>query len=79
MDPKQHKQSLKALARAAAIIGSYNQIAVKLGISNAAVSGWATGKKHMSLDNAMKIQKLTNGLVTVHDLRPDISDVMNKV
>jgi len=58
----------KALKRAIKIIGNENALADLLKISRQAVNKW----DRAPAGKAYAIQKLTDGKVTCHDLRPDV-------
>lgn len=56
------------------ILGGQAALAESVGVSQAAISKWATGKALISAENAKAIELATNGAVSRHDLRPDIFD-----
>jgi len=47
---------------------SDSELAERLGVSRAAVSGYRTGKTQPDLTNAVKIVKLSEGAVTCEDM-----------
>lgn len=75
---KQKKTSLKAILRAIAIVGSQAELSRELGLSRLAISKWARGITHPSLESAMKIQMLTKGVITGYELRPDFNILNEK-
>jgi DNA-binding transcriptional regulator YdaS (Cro superfamily) len=58
----------KSLERAIAIVGSKRQVAIKLGITAQAVGQW----DRCPVDRCLALERMTKGLVTRYDLRPDI-------
>lgn len=46
--------------------------AKKVGVSQGLVSQWLLGNKRPGWSSAKKIEAATNGIVTCHDVRPDI-------
>jgi len=61
--------NIEALERAFAIVGSQAKLARKLGVSPQAVGKW---KRHLTAERAIQIEHLTDGRVTVADMRPDL-------
>lgn len=64
----------QALDRAIDFSGSAVALARALGVTRAAVEKWKhhTGRLAISTKNALKIEALTAGRVTAHQLRPDL-------
>lgn len=60
--------------RAIAAAGGQSALAKQLGISQAMVSHWLTGRKAITPERAKQIEDATGGLVKRHELRPDIFD-----
>ena len=54
------------------IFGTQKEMAKKLKIKQQSVSDWVTGKKKPSVKNAIQIERLSGGLVTRAEIRPDI-------
>jgi DNA-binding transcriptional regulator YdaS (Cro superfamily) len=48
------------------------ELAKALGVSRQAVSHWRTGRYRVPAEHCRKIETITGGKVTVHDLRPDV-------
>ena len=53
------------------IAGGQEQLAGKVGVSQCAVSKWSHGGR-ISAENARKVEKATDGIVSASDLRPDV-------
>lgn len=51
--------------------GRQTELARNLGVPQAIVSQWASGKRSVPPDQAPSIEKVTRGAVTRRDLRPD--------
>lgn len=76
---KQQKlHSISALNRAAATLGSKRALAVAVGVSHVAVLKWLTGASIITIENAVKIEHVTKGVVTASEIRPDCSGFLNK-
>ena len=58
--------------RAIEYFGGQAALAEKLGLTKMAVTQWK--ERGVPLVRAIEIEKLTNGKITCHDLRPDIFD-----
>ena len=58
--------------KVAVIIGSQSLLAEALGISKGAVNQWKTNGRKIPAEHVLKIESLTNGKVSRHELRPDI-------
>lgn len=59
-----------ALDKACQIVGSQNNLAARLGIRCASISGWRRRGK-VPTDRCLDIERATDGQVTCFDLRPD--------
>lgn len=59
------------LARAIEIFGSQQALADALAIRSPSISGWRQAGR-VPAERCAAIEKLTNGQVTRHDLRPDV-------
>ena len=46
-------------------------LAAHIGVSPVTVSEWCTGKKAVSLERCVPIERFTDGAVTCEELRPD--------
>ena len=73
MDQKQIKQSQQAVEKAIEYFGTQEKLASVLGVSQSTISKWLTNLKQISFKSAYKIDELTNGKITIHDLRPDLN------
>lgn len=56
------------------ILGSQKTLAQKSGVSQPAVSKWASGKSKPSAKNARAIEMATDKKITRLELRPDVFD-----
>jgi DNA-binding transcriptional regulator YdaS (Cro superfamily) len=61
---------VNALARACQLVGGQAQLAQMLGIKRQAIHGWIADGR-VPADRALQIQRITQGQVTVGELRPD--------
>ena len=55
--------------------GNQNTLAQKLGLSQGAVSQWRTDKSKISPENALKIEKITDGKFRAVDLCPRLAEL----
>ena len=62
---------LAALEKSISIFGTQTALAEAIGTSQALVSWWVRSGR-TSAANVIKIEEATDGVVTRHDLRPDI-------
>lgn len=53
------------------ILGNATKLADALGIKSATVSNWKKNKALPSFENAVGIEKVTDGRIKKEDLRPD--------
>lgn len=60
------------LQKAVIIIGTQDKLAKILGVKQPYVWNWIHRDKKVPAEYVIRIEKATNGLVTRHDLRPDI-------
>lgn len=51
---------------------SQSEFARQLGVTQGAVWQWIEGVQRVSAENAKRIEEITGGAVTRHDLRPDL-------
>lgn len=63
---------LKPLEKALEILGGQAQTAKILGIAQQTVSAWVNRHKRVSIKYAIPLEKLTEGKVNRHQLRPDV-------
>ena len=47
-------------------------LATRLGVSKSTVSSWRHGRFRIPAERCRQLESLSDGLVTVHDLRPDV-------
>jgi DNA-binding transcriptional regulator YdaS (Cro superfamily) len=62
---------MEAFARAIKFFGNNTKTALALGVTVQAVCFWRDGEREINPKGCVKIEKLTNGLVTRKDLRPN--------
>lgn len=62
---------IAALDQAIAVVGSQSELADRLGIKCASVSGWRK-RRRVPADRCLAIEAMTGGAVTRYDLRPDV-------
>ena len=63
----------EALERAAAILGSQNNLAQALMVSKGAVSQWKEEARRVPAEHCPAIERLTAGAARCEDLRPDMN------
>ena len=51
---------------------SQSDLARRLGVTQPLISNWMTGKTRISAERCVEIERVTEGLVTRFDLRPDL-------
>ena len=64
---------MNAITRAIEHFGSQEKLAKALGVSQGAVSQYATGQKRPSAEVAIRLEEITQGHFKADDLRPDIN------
>ena len=62
----------EAIRSACDIIGSQARVAAMLGVTPGAVNQWCTGRRDVPLSKAIQLEGVTNGAVTVEQLKPEI-------
>ncbi|MCX7062825.1 MAG: helix-turn-helix domain-containing protein [Gammaproteobacteria bacterium] len=67
--------SSEPLKTAISQLGSMNALAIKLGITKAAVHQWTLEGRRVPAKHCVAIETATEGAVTRHDLRPDVFGV----
>ena len=60
-----------SVKRACKAVGSQRALAIALGIAVAQVNQWVTGRRGVPSKYCQSIVELTEGLVSVQELRPD--------
>lgn len=65
-------QNLGALERAIAIAGGQSALARAMGLRQCHVWSWLKRNKRVPASQVIKLEKAVNGIVTRHDLRPDL-------
>lgn len=60
------------IAKAIALRGSQRRLAVAANCSQQQISYLMTGASGISAEMALKIERATDGVISRHDLRPDI-------
>lgn len=61
---------MSSIKRASEVIGSQRALAAAIGVTSGAVSQWAEGR--VPFEHCIKIERLTGGIVTCEELRPDV-------
>lgn len=57
------------------IVGSQQKLADACGVKQPTVWAWLHGKKKASANNAVRIEKATNGEVRAYQIRPDLPEL----
>lgn len=65
----------KAISSAIEIVGSQQKLAEACGVRQPTVWAWLHGKKKASANNAIRIERATNGEVQAYEVRPDLPDL----
>lgn len=52
--------------------GSQEEFAAELGLAQSTISSYVTGRRKLAPKHCRKIESMTTGQVTCHQLRPDI-------
>ena len=66
----------ESIALAITFAGTQQKLASHIGVSQAAVQKWLSGKCKPSLTSAVRIERFTDGAITAIELRPDLADVL---
>lgn len=75
-----NKKSLnKELYKAFEIYGGLGLFADNMGVSKQTVSAWYHRRYEISLKNAIKIEKMTNGEVKALNILPDMKRMLKQV
>lgn len=61
-----------AFKNACRVVGGQSAMARLLGVSSPTVNQWANGVRPIPSDRCPEIEKVTNGVITCEDLRPDV-------
>lgn len=69
----QTRQIQKAIA---ATGGTQEALAATLGVSQTTISKWLHGKAQPSIGHALKLERITDGLVRAQDLRPEVREYL---
>lgn len=64
---------MKAIDRAAQVVGSQKKLADLLKVTPAAISHWSTGFRSIPAERCPDIERISGGKVRCEDLRPDIN------
>jgi len=62
---------LRAVKRACALVGGQSNLARLLHVTAPTVNQWVSGKRPVSTERCIAIERITDGQVTRRDLRPD--------
>lgn len=60
------------VAAAIEAVGGQRELAEAVGVHRSLVSQWATGRRPVAAKHAIPIETVTGGVVTRHDLRPEV-------
>lgn len=63
---------MNAISKAIDCLGSQEQLAKAVDLTQSAISSYVTGIKRPSAEVAIRIEAATDGKVRVEDLRPDV-------
>ena len=66
---------IEAISSAIKIVGSQKKLAEACGVKQPTVWAWLHGKKKASANNAIRIEKATNGEVQAYQIRPDMPEL----
>jgi DNA-binding transcriptional regulator YdaS (Cro superfamily) len=67
--------SNKTLAKAEQLYGSATALAEKIGVSKQVFSYWRSGKTLLPYEKAIEIFIITNGKISLYDLRSDLASL----
>ncbi len=65
------KGNPEAVKKASELVGGRQNLAIKVGVSYKTLLDWTSGRSGMTVINAIKIEKITEGQITKKDLLPD--------
>lgn len=65
-----------AIEKAVKLVGGQAVLAAKLGVSQATVSKWVRRLNAVKLENALEIERITQGRVRAYEIRPDLGRYM---
>lgn len=63
----------EAIKAAIDIVGSQQKLAEACKVKQPSVWAWLHGKKKVSAENAIRIERATNGRISASEIRPDLS------
>jgi len=63
----------EAIKMAVKLAGGRQELAAKVGVSYKTILDWMSGRSGVSLQNALKIEKATEGQVNVKDILPGLN------
>lgn len=63
---------MKPIELAIKAVGTQQNLATALGLSQGAVAQWVTGRRPIPPRQCIPIEEATGGVVSRHDLRPDV-------
>lgn len=67
-----------AVQKAIKELGSQNKVAIACNVSQNAISKWLNGQSKVTLENALKIEKATNGQVKAEDFDPVFAQLLGR-
>ncbi|CDF98643.1 transcriptional regulator [Avibacterium paragallinarum] len=68
----------ESIKKAINVLGTQQLLAEACGVSQNAVSKWLNGGSAISLENALRIEKATQGKVKAEDISPDFSHLLSR-
>lgn len=64
--------------KAIQVLGGQNNLANACGVSQNAISKWLNKQSRVSLENALKIEKATNGSVKADEFNPEYALLLGR-
>lgn len=65
------KGNAEAIKEATKVVGGYKQLAQKVGVSYKTILDWTSGRSGVTITNALKIEKATDGVIKAKEILPD--------
>ncbi len=64
-------ETSQAIIKATEILGGKQKLAKDIGVSYKTILDWVSGRSGITITNALKIEKATEGKVTAKEILPD--------
>lgn len=64
-------ETSQAIIKATEILGGKKKLAKDIGVSYKTILDWVSGRSGITITNALKIEKATEGKVTAKEILPD--------